>query len=149
MMYVRWVESLDDAMFIVSGSIYWYPKVLAWRNPNGAWWIQAGGQKEVMHVLWSVGACILHVLLQRQKVLLFCNWLSSCAHVLVVLCEVAIVLQKKSINLFRDIATGPILSLTTNHMFMTLSGFWNLYPMIWMQELPLTVFVASVDYPSM
>ena len=32
---------------------------------------------------------------------------------LVVLCEVAIVLQDKSINFFRDAATDPILSLTT------------------------------------
>ena len=40
----------------------------------------------------------------------------SYAHVVVVLCEVAIVLQSKSIKLFRDSATGPNLSLTTAHM---------------------------------
>ena len=40
-------------------------------------------------------------------------------HVLVVLYEAAIVLQIKSINLFRDAATGPVLSLTTNHMCLS------------------------------
>ena len=39
------------------------------------------------------------------------------AHIfLVVLCEAAIVIQSKSINPFMDAATGPILSLTTNHV---------------------------------
>ena len=33
-------------------------------------------------------------------------------------CEAAIVLQSKSIKLFRDVATGPNLSLTTDHMFL-------------------------------
>ena len=33
-----------------------------------------------------------------------------------VVCEVAIVLQSKSIKIFRDSATGPNLSLTTDHM---------------------------------
>ena len=42
----------------------------------------------------------------------------SCAHVVVVLCEVATVLQSKSINLFRDAATGPNLSQTRDHMYL-------------------------------
>ena len=75
--------------------LYWYPKVSVWRGSNGAWCIQTVVQKEVMHVLWSVGVCLLHMHLQRWKVLLFCNWLSTCAHGLVVLCEAAIVLQSK------------------------------------------------------
>ena len=41
------------------------------------------------------------------------KWLSV---VHMVVCEVAIVLQSKSIKLFRDTATGPNLSLTTDHM---------------------------------
>ena len=100
-------------------SLYWFPKVSAWRDLNGAWWIQSGGQKEVIHVLWSMSTWLLCMLLQRQKLVLFCNWLLSCTHVLVVLCEAAIVLQSKSINLFRDAATGPILSLTTNHVCLS------------------------------
>ena len=90
-----------------------------WSSLNGAWWIQFGGQKEVMHVLWSMDMCLLWVLLQRQNVLLFCNWLCGDAHVLVMLCEAAIVLQSQSISLFKDAVIGPILSLTTNHMCLS------------------------------
>ena len=47
-------------------------------------------------------------------------WLTiSCPHVVVVLCEVTIVPQSKSINLFRDAATGPNLNLTTDHMCLS------------------------------
>ena len=49
-------------------------------------------------------ACIL-----KDERVNACKWVS------VVMCEVAIVLQSKSIKLFRDVATGPNLSLTTNH----------------------------------
>ena len=65
-----------------------------------------------------------------------------------VVCEVAIVLQSKSIKLFRDVATGPNLSLTTDHMCLSHSlDFW-LYPMIQMQDLLLTVSVTYVDSSS-
>ena len=57
-----------------------------------------------------------HAFFKGEKGLLFCNWLSRCAHILVVLYEAAIVLQSKPINQFKGAATGPILSLTTNHM---------------------------------
>ena len=40
----------------------------------------------------------------------------SCAYVVIVLFEVAVVLQSKSINLFRDAVTGVNLSQTTDHM---------------------------------
>ena len=74
------------------------------------------------------------------------EWLSA---VHMVVCEVAIVLQSKSIKLFRDSATGPNLSLTTDpYVLIAFPGFW-LYPMIFMLELLLTVSVASVDSPSM
>ena len=50
---------------------------------------------------------------------------------------------------FRDAVTGPILSLTTDNMcIITFPGFWWLCQMIQMQELLLTVSVASVDSPS-
>ena len=52
-------------------------------------------------------------------------WLTiSCAHVVVVPCEAAIVLQSNSINLSiysRNAATGPTLSLTTDHMYLLCS----------------------------
>ena len=54
----------------------------------------------------------MHVFLQGNKVVVF-KWLSV---VHMVVCEVAIILQSKSIKLFRDAATGPNLSLTTDHM---------------------------------
>ena len=84
----------------------------------------------------------------KAKVLLLFDWLSRCTHVLVVLCEVAIVLHSKSINLFRDAATGPNLSLTTNHMCISHSldfGSCVNYPDA------ETAFdcVASVNSPSM
>ena len=40
----------------------------------------------------------------------------SCAHAVVVVFEAAIVLQNKSIKLFRDATTGPNLNLTIDHM---------------------------------
>ena len=49
---------------------------------------------------------------------------SACRWVLVVhlvMCEVAIILQSKNIKLFRDVATGPNLRLTTDHMFLLCS----------------------------
>ena len=49
-----------------------------------------------------------------ERVIVY-KWLSV---VHLVMCEVAIVLQSKSIKLFRDVATGPNLSLTTDHMFL-------------------------------
>ena len=70
-------------------------------------------------ILWSVGMGLLPCFFKGKKVLLFCNWRSRCAHVLFVLCEVAIVLQSKSINLFRNAATGTILSMTINHMCLS------------------------------
>ena len=44
------------------------------------------------------------------------KWVSV---VQLVMSEVVIVLQSKSIKLFRDVATGPKLSLTTDHMFFS------------------------------
>ena len=65
-----------------------------------------------------------------------------------VVCEAAIVLQSESIKLFRDAATGPNLSLTTDLCAYCVPWIW-LYPVIWKQELLLTVSVASVNPPSM
>ena len=47
-----------------------------------------------------------------------CKWVSV---VHLVMCEVAIVFQIKSIKLFRDVATGPNLSLTIDHKFLLCS----------------------------
>ena len=46
------------------------------------------------------------------------KWLSV---VHLVMCEAAIVLQSMSIKLFRDVATGPTLSLTVDHMCLSCS----------------------------
>ena len=54
----------------------------------------------------------------KPRVPLSFNWPSRCAHVVVALYEMAIVLQSKSINLFRDAVTGPNLSLTRDHMYL-------------------------------
>ena len=48
--------------------------------------------------------------------LIVCKWVSV---VHLVMCEAAIVFQSKSIKPFRDVATGPNLSLTTDHMFLS------------------------------
>ena len=41
------------------------------------------------------------------------KWLS------VVMCEVAIVLHSKTIKLFGDVSSGPNLSLTADHLFLS------------------------------
>ena len=61
----------------------------------------------------AISACFF----KGNKVVLF-KWLSI---VHMVVCEVAIVLQSKSIKLFKDAATGPNLSLTTDHMCLLCS----------------------------
>ena len=61
--------------------------------------------------------CHVHVHLQRLKGIVY-KWLSV---VYLVMCEVAIVLQDESIKLFRDVTTGPNLSLATDHMFLLTS----------------------------
>ena len=52
-----------------------------------------------------------------------------------VMCKVAIVLQSKSIKLFKDVATDPNLGLYNRpYVLISVSGIgW--YPMIQMQEL--------------
>ena len=59
--------------------------------------------------------CHMCVHLQNERVIVY-RWVSV---VHLVMCEVAIVLQSKSIKLFRDVATGPNVSLTTDHMFLS------------------------------
>ena len=58
----------------------------------------------------SICTCIF-----KGEKIIVCKWVSV---VHLVMCEVAIVLQSKSINLFRGGATGPNLSHTTDHMFL-------------------------------
>ena len=68
------------------------------------------------HMSFDLWACtICACFCKGESVIVL--WLNiRCAHVVVVLCKAAIVLQNKYINFFRDVATGPTLSLTTNHM---------------------------------
>ena len=65
------------------------------------------------HVFIDLLACARCKYIFKGERVIVCKWLSS---VHLVMCEVAIVLQSNSIKLFRDVATGPILSLTTDHM---------------------------------
>ena len=58
-----------------------------------------------------------HASSKVKSVIVF-KWLSV---VHMVVCEVAIVLQSKSIKLFRDAAAGPNLSPTTGHMCLSCS----------------------------
>ena len=50
--------------------------------------------------------------------MIVCKWVSV---VHLVMCEVAIVLQRNSIKMFRGVTTGPNLSLTMEHMFLSCS----------------------------
>ena len=58
-------------------------------------------------------ACAICACVFKGETFIVCIWLSV---VHLVMCEVAIVLQSKSIKLFRGVVTGPNLSLTTDHM---------------------------------
>ena len=77
------------------------------------WWTEVSGTCPLIcwHVLFF--ACFL----KGGSVIISCL-IISCLHVVVVLCEVAIVLQSKCIRPFRDTATGLNLSLTTDHMYL-------------------------------
>ena len=55
-----------------------------------------------------------------ERVIVF-KWLSV---VHLVMCEAAIVLQSKSMKLFRDAATGPNLSLTTDPCAYCIPWIW-------------------------
>ena len=72
--------------------------------------------------MWHVSTDLLaHAMcmciFKDERVIVY-KWVSL---VYMVMCEVVIVLQSRSIKLFRDIATGPNLSLTTDHMFLMCS----------------------------
>ena len=70
------------------------------------------------HVSIDLLACdICACLFKGESVIVF-KWLSL-VHLLI--CEVAAVLQSNSIKLFRYTATGPNLSLTTDHMCLSCS----------------------------
>ena len=64
------------------------------------------------HVYLDLLAHALCVWIFKDERVIVYKWVS------VVMCEVAIVIQGKSIKLFRDVATGPNLSLTTDHKFL-------------------------------
>ena len=112
---VRRGEEMNDAKFIF-WSLYWYPKVSVWMGQNGAWWIQVVSLSKWWVSLDLYAHAFYACFFKGEEVLLFCNWRSRCTHVLFVMCDTAIGLQSKSINPFKDAATGPILSLTTDHM---------------------------------
>ena len=127
-MHVEWGESWNDTMYIFIWGLYWQLKITAWMGSNDAEWIQTDEQELVVHVHWSVGACHMHKHLQMLEC--YCVWMA--------------IGQSKSIKLFRDSATGPNLSLTTD--YMCLSHCLHFICSQWSGCMSvLTVSVASVD----
>ena len=61
-------------------------------------------------------ACAICMCIFKGETVTVYKWLSL---VHLVMCEVAIVPQSKSIKLFRDVTTGPNLSLTADHIFLS------------------------------
>ena len=61
------------------------------------------------------------------------------------LCEVAIAIQDTSIKSSWGVISGPILSLTTDIVYISVfPGFWKWIPMIHMQELLMTASTVSL-----
>ena len=67
-----------------------------------------------MHVPDLLACAICVGIFKGERVIVY-KWLSM---VHLVMCEVVIILQSKSVKLFRNVATGSNLSLTTDHMFL-------------------------------
>ena len=92
---------------------------------NDAQWIQTdvtGVSGACPFIYWHVPLCTMY--LQRWRVLLCLNGYQL-VHMAV--CKAAIILQSKSIKLFRDSTTGPSLSLTKDHVCLShsLDFGWN------------------------
>ena len=100
---------------------------------NGSkWWLM-----DPIRIKWHVStdllACAICMCFFKGMCVIVFKWLSV-VHMLV--CEAVIVLQSKCIKLFRDTATGPNLSFTTDHMCLLHSldfgciqwfGWWNCF----------------------
>ena len=69
-------------------------------------------------ICWGVSFCMCFF---KSESVIVSRLTINCQHVVNVLCEVAIVLHSRSVNLFRDTATGPNLGLTTNHVCLLCS----------------------------
>ena len=67
------------------------------------------------HVSIDLLACAICACIFKDESVIVYKWVSV---VHMVMCEAIIVLQSKSIKLFRDVTTGPNLSLTTDHIFL-------------------------------
>ena len=97
-------------------------------------------------VFWCGGTCLLcvHFFKGENLLLLECqsrSWIMESCGYCPSICKPVISL--------RDAVTGPIISLTTNHVCsLPPLDFGYFYQMIWILELLLTVFVASVNSPS-
>ena len=68
------------------------------------------------HMSIDMLACTLCACIFKGERVIVCKWVSV---VHLVMCEAAIVLQSKSIKLFKGVTTGPKLSLPTDHMFLS------------------------------
>ena len=113
---MEWLQSLTDSRFIVSWYIYGDQKGFGMKGfqfvLDG---FKVSWSKPLVHVLWYGSTCLLCVVLQRWKS--FVPWVSiwgcTCLdHVIRWLLS----FNFKSINYLRIAVTGPILSLTTNHV---------------------------------
>ena len=81
-------------------------------GPNNAIWVQSEVCGAYPLIWWHVPYVCAS---SKVKGVIIFKWLSV---VHLVVCEVAIALQSKSIKLFKGVATGPSLSLTTEHMWL-------------------------------
>ena len=107
-------------------------------------------------------ACAICAWIFKGERVIVSKWLSV---VYLVMCEVAIVLQSKSIKLLRDVATGPNLSLTTDHIFLcrrwfsleqdqfcrrrqAFASFQTWLPQVWRKCFP-SIFIYTNVYGKM
>ena len=97
---------------------HWHERV-----PICAWWIWDGWSKPLALVLWCGGTCLMCVCIS-SKGNIFCSLSASLGmhmfdHGIKWLLPFTL-----NLSPFRDAVTGPILSLTTNHVCPSHSGFW-------------------------
>ena len=90
-------------------------------------------------------ACAIYTYFFKGERVIVFKWLSV---VHMVVCEMAIVLQSKSIKLFGDAANGSNISLTTDHMCLPHSMDFGCIQWSRCRKCFWLVSVASVDSPS-
>ena len=125
-MYVGSGESQNDTGYIYIWGLIWKFKVTAWIGPNDAWWIKLKVSGAYLLIFW----CMPYVHVSSKVAMLLC--LNGYQQYTWWCVESAIVLQSKYIKLFRDVATGPNLSLTCLSCSLNFGGIqwswcWNCF----------------------